>query len=251
MFRAPSGGFFLRESCFVAAMKMSRPCLPRPATKYTGCPSTIAFSNIAQDEMGHAMLWYGQLCTLTGLDPDRLVFFRSAGEFRNVQMVELPKGDWAFTVLRQYLFDAYELIILKWLERSPIKILAEPAAKIRREEIYHLRHSSAWCRRLGLGTGESNRRMQRALDELWPYTGQLFNQDEATSTLVMADSVPDPAGLWLEWQTIVVPFLTGAGLKLPGRESAIFGSRNHHTEHLVDLLGDLQEVARSDPEASW
>jgi ring-1,2-phenylacetyl-CoA epoxidase subunit PaaC len=211
----------------------------------------IAFSNIAQDEMGHAMLWYGQLYTLTGLDPDRLVFFRSAGEFRNVQMVELPKGDWAFTILRQYLFDAYELINLKWLERCPIKILAEPAAKIRREEIYHFRHSSAWTRRLGLGTGESNRRMQRALEELWPYAGQLFRQDKATSTLVMADSIPDPAGLWLEWQTIVVPFLTGAGLKLPGRESAIFGSRNHHTEHLVDLLGDLQEVARSDPEASW
>jgi 1,2-phenylacetyl-CoA epoxidase catalytic subunit len=67
----------------------------------------------------------------------------------------------------------------------------------------------------------------------------------------MADSVPDPAGLWLEWQNMVVPFLTGAGLKLPGRDGAVSESRNHHTDHLVDLLGELQEVARSDPEASW
>ena len=211
----------------------------------------IAFSNIAQDEMGHAMLWYGQLNGLTGLDPDRLVFFRDADEFRNVLLVELPKGDWAFTILRQYLFDAYELINLKWLERCPIEILAEPAAKIRREEIYHFRHTSAWTKRLGLGTGESNRRMQSALDEIWPYAGQLFYQGEATWPLVVADSIPDPADLWAEWQTMVVPFLTGAGLILPEGQGIISGTRNHHTHHLVELLADLQEVARSDPEASW
>ena len=175
----------------------------------------IAFSNIAQDEMGHAMLWYGQLNELTGLEPDKLVFFRGPGDFRNAQLLELPKGDWAFTILRQYMFDAYELIHLKWLAESPMMLLAEPAAKIRQEEIYHYRHSSAWTRRLGLGTGESNRRMQDALDELWPYAGQLFNQEEATRPLVVTKAIPDPANLWEEWQAIVIPFLTAAGLMIP------------------------------------
>jgi len=211
----------------------------------------IAFSNIAQDEMGHALLWYNQLSGLTGLDPDRLVFFREASEFRNVQMVELPKGDWAFTILRQYLFDAYELVQLKWLERSPLPILADPAAKIRREEIYHFRHTGAWTQRLGMGTGESNRRMQRALDELWPFAGQLFSRNESTWPLVIAGTIPDPVDQWSEWQTLVVPFLTGSGLKLPGEINSIAAERTHHTDHLSDLLLDLQEVARSDPEASW
>lgn len=211
----------------------------------------IAFSNIAQDELGHALLWYGRLTSLTGQDPDRLVFFRDAGDFRSVKMVELPIGDWAFTILRQYLFDAYELIHLQRLEKCPSPILAEPAAKILREEIYHFRHTSAWTRRLGLGTGESNRRMQLALDELWPYAAQLFGREESWQSLLVAGVLLDPADLWSKWQTLVVPFLTGAGLIVPNRKAAIFDTRQQHTDHLVDLLVDMQEVARSDPEASW
>ncbi len=211
----------------------------------------IAFSNIAQDEMGHALLWYNQLSGLIGIAPDRLVFFREASEFRNVQLVELPKGDWAFTILRQYLFDAYELVQLKWLEKSPLPLLAEPAAKIRREEIYHYRHSSSWTRRLGLGTGESNQRMQRALDELWLFTGQLFSKDELTWPLVIAGMIPDPVDQWSEWQALVVPFLSGSGLNLPAETNPIPAERTQHSKHLSDLLLDLQEVARSDPEADW
>jgi ring-1,2-phenylacetyl-CoA epoxidase subunit PaaC len=134
----------------------------------------IAFSNIAQDELGHASLWYDLCSSISGEDPDRLVFFRSADDYRNVQLVELPIGDWALTIARQYLFDAYELVNLANLANSNHKPLADIAGKIRTEELYHYRHTSSWVRRLGLGTDESNRRTQLALEALWPFAGQLF-----------------------------------------------------------------------------
>ncbi|MGH7428237.1 MAG: 1,2-phenylacetyl-CoA epoxidase subunit PaaC, partial [Candidatus Methylomirabilaceae bacterium] len=129
----------------------------------------IGLANIAQDELGHAGLWYGIYRSLVGHDPDRMVFFREAGDWRCVQLVELPKGDWAFTMLRQYLFDAYEHVLLTQLAQSRHEGVAAAAAKIRQEELYHSRHTSAWVRRLGLGTAESHRRTQDALDALWPY----------------------------------------------------------------------------------
>src|SRR5215471_16608308 len=108
----------------------------------------IAFANLAQDEIGHAALWYGLLRNLDGSDPDRLIFFREPGAFRNAQLVELPKGDWAFSMLRQYLFDAAESVRLPLLAVSTHRPLAEAAAKIRPEELYHLRHTQAWIQRL-------------------------------------------------------------------------------------------------------
>jgi ring-1,2-phenylacetyl-CoA epoxidase subunit PaaC len=128
----------------------------------------IAFSNIAQDELGHAGLFYNIIQALTEEVPDQLVFFREAAEFRNVQMVELPKGDWAFSMVRQYLFDAFEMVRATQLVNSSYRPLADVAAKIRQEELYHYRHTSNWVHRLGLGTEESHGRMQTALDQLWP-----------------------------------------------------------------------------------
>ena len=134
----------------------------------------IAFANLAQDEIGHARLWYGLVNDLGGPEPDRLVFFRSAAEYRNAPILELPKGDWAFSMLRQYLFDVGEAQRLPLLAGSPHRPLAEAAAKIRTEEIYHLRHTHAWIERLAQGTQESHRRVQAALDLLWPFAVQLF-----------------------------------------------------------------------------
>jgi ring-1,2-phenylacetyl-CoA epoxidase subunit PaaC len=126
----------------------------------------IAFANIAQDEIGHASLWYGLVQRLGGAEPDRLVFFRPPSEYRNAPLVELPKGDWAFSMLRQYLFDAAEAQRLPLLAASAHRPLAEAAAKIRTEEIYHLRHTQAWIERLAQGTAESHGRTQAALDLL-------------------------------------------------------------------------------------
>jgi ring-1,2-phenylacetyl-CoA epoxidase subunit PaaC len=216
----------------------------------------IAFANIAQDELGHATLWYNLRAALTGEEPDELVFFRDGADFVNAQMMELPKGDWAFTAMRQYLFDALEMIRLPFLMESHYQPLAETAAKIRPEEIYHYRHSAAWVKRLGLGTAESARRMQAALDELWPYTRQLFAPPPGGAlpgeeTLVEAGYWPDPAQLEAGWLAEVRPFLTAANLTIPTLDPSPTPARAEHTPHLADLLADLQAVARLDRAARW
>ncbi|MEJ2559023.1 MAG: phenylacetate-CoA oxygenase subunit PaaC, partial [Anaerolineae bacterium] len=176
----------------------------------------IAFANIALDEIGHAKIWYTLLANLVGEDrdtyPDRLVFFRGSSDYRNVQLVELPNGDWAFSMLRQYLFDAAEMIRLEQLVHSEYPSLAEAAAKIRKEEIYHYRHTHAWTQRLGLGTDESHRRLQDALNQIWPYTLQLFEPLPDEPLLVEADFVPAPGQLRSAWLSLVGPCLEEAGL---------------------------------------
>jgi ring-1,2-phenylacetyl-CoA epoxidase subunit PaaC len=210
----------------------------------------IAFSNIALDELGHASLWYDLCSSISGVDPDRLVFFRSADEYRNVQMVELPNGDWAFTIARQYLFDAYELVILANLVEGNHKSLAGIAGKIRTEELYHYRHTSNWVRRLGLGTDESNRRTQLALEALWPFAGQLFVHTPESQVLVNAGLVPERGILKQEWEQIVIPYLQDSGLNIPS-ETPISSPRSEHTEHLTFLLTEMQEIARLNPLAQW
>ncbi len=210
----------------------------------------IAIANIAQDELGHAIIWYELAEPYTGNDADSMAFFRDARQFRNVQMVELPKGDWAFTMLRQYLFDAYEMALLTQLMTSQHQPLAEAAEKVRREELYHFRHSGIWVERLGLGTEESHARMQRALDHLWPYALQLFRPMPLDHLLVEAGFFPDLGQLQTAWQDVVLPHLKNADLTPPDVEP-IYAHRHHHTEHLVDLLADMQLVARSIPNAVW
>lgn len=211
----------------------------------------IAIANIAQDELGHATVFFKLLEALTGSDPDRMAFFREADKFRNVQLVELPNGDWAFTMLRQYLFDAYEYVLLTALADSQYRPLAEATAKIRPEELYHLRHSHAWVERLGLGTTESHERMQAALDTLWPYHQQLFDplpEDEALQT---AGYWPDMGHLKQSWLDIVSPHLKKAELTIPADAPFLTDGRDQHTPHLTELLADMQQVARWEPEGVW
>lgn len=211
----------------------------------------IAFSNIAQDELGHATIFYGLIRELTGEEPDQLVFFREAADFCNVQMVELPKGDWAFSMVRQYLFDAFEMVRATALINSGYRPLAEAAAKIRQEELYHYRHTSEWVRRLGLGTEESHGRTQVALDSLWPYAFQLFVPVEGESELVGAGFIPESEELRHSWEVVVLGHLRSAGLRIPAVETVPAADRSDHTEYLSALIAELQSVARSDPGAEW
>jgi len=214
----------------------------------------IAFANIALDEIGHASVWYALLSDLAGEDPevhpDRLVYFRPPAEYRSAWFVELPKGDWAFSILRQYLFDALEKLRLERLAGSAYPPLAEAAAKIRLEEIYHQRHTSAWVRRLSLGTEESQRRMQAALDQLWPHTAQLFSLAPGEDALASAGYVPDPGELLQAWEAVVLPFLDECGLSVPS-SPLVPAQRGEHSAHLAGLLEDLQLVARLEPQAEW
>lgn len=211
----------------------------------------IAFANIAQDELGHARLWYELLQELNGAEPDQLVFFRDSHAYRNVRMVELPRGDWAFSMLRQYLFDALEMFHLEELVHSNYRPLAEAATKVRREEQYHYRHTHTWVRRLGLGTEESNRRMQDAVDALWPYVPQLFAPLPGESLLVQERIVPPPEKVLQRWQETTLPFLEDAELEVSGLSDVDEDGREVHTSHLDALLEELQEVAQMDRQAEW
>ncbi len=212
----------------------------------------IAFANIALDEMGHAAIWYGLRAAITGEDVDRLIFFRNAGQYRNVQMVELPRGDWAFSMLRQCLFDLAESVWLGHLAASGHEPLAQAAQKIATEERYHLRHTTLWLRRLGLGTAESHARSQAALDALWPYARQLFAPLPGDAALVAAGILPQAGPLAREWEERARALLAECGLAVPDEVRPWRAvPRTEHTEHLMELLGVMQSVARLDPTAEW
>ncbi|MBI5811070.1 1,2-phenylacetyl-CoA epoxidase subunit PaaC [Allomeiothermus silvanus] len=212
----------------------------------------IALANIAQDELGHATVWYGLRSALDGSDPDQLAFFRDATAFRNSELVELPRGDWAFTLLRQYLFDAYEVLWLHAVQSSTYPPLAEAAAKMLREERFHLQHTQAWIERLGQGTAESNRRMQAALDGQWGYAQQLFVPLPDEPLLVAEGIVPDLAEVKEAWLSRTTQHLQSSGLRLPLQMGYQPTTREIHTEHLWSLLAEMQSTARWDPEAkAW
>jgi ring-1,2-phenylacetyl-CoA epoxidase subunit PaaC len=212
----------------------------------------IAFSNIALDEMGHANLWYQRVQDLTGQAPDELAFFRETAGFRCAQLVELPKGDWAFSMLRQFLFDAAEAVRLPALAASTWLPLAETAAKIRTEEIYHYRHTQAWVKRLGQGTDESRQRLQTALDTLWSYALQLFVPLSDEAALAAEGLVPTSQQLQPAWEDHIRPILSEAGLIVPATTQPAATDRTRHSEHLPPLLAEMQEVARLEaPGIEW
>jgi ring-1,2-phenylacetyl-CoA epoxidase subunit PaaC len=215
----------------------------------------IAFANIALDEIGHARLWYELAADLVGADrerfPDQQVYFRTASDFRSLQFVELPKGDWAFSMLRQYLFDAFEEKRLKATLESNFKPLASIAKKIGTEEMYHLRHTRAWVTRLGQGTDESNRRMQKALDGLWSYAQALSAPLPGELELLGESIVPGTSALFDIWATEVRAFLKEAGLQAPQADNDVESDRAVHSEFFDVMIKDLQEVAQLDPEAKW
>lgn len=215
----------------------------------------IAFANLALDEMGHAGLWYRLHAELEGEDvevhPDRLVFGRPADAFRNAPLVELPKGDWAFSMLRQFLFDAAERAWLEGLARSRHAPLAASARKIQTEERYHDQHTRAWVLRLGLGTDESHARMQRALDSLWPFSLELLEARPGEALVTAANLAPEAGDVLALWREDVGQHLARAGLEPPEAPSPTGFGRDRHTPHLAELLEEMQSVARLEPEGTW
>ncbi len=208
----------------------------------------IALANLAQDELGHAMLWLDLRAGLDGSDPDALAFRRDAAFWRNLPLTEQPRGDWAFTMIRQYLFDAWELRWLAAARGSAWAPLAEAAGQAVREERFHLEHSAQWVEQLGLGTEESQRRAQNALDELWPLALQLPERVPGEEAAIHDGLLPDPEALRGDWLHAVTGHLTRCGLNMPQNEVTPF-NRETHSPHLTELLAEFQAVARTDPEA--
>jgi ring-1,2-phenylacetyl-CoA epoxidase subunit PaaC len=214
----------------------------------------IALSNIALDLIGQAsmLLKLAGEVEGKGRSDDMLAYFRDAIEFRNVQLVELPNGDFAATIVRQFLFDAWDVLVLDGLTRATNESLAGIAAKALKEAKYHLRHSAEWVRMLGDGTPESHRRAQAALDALWPYTTELFLSDDIDRQAVAGGSGVDVESLRPRWRETVEQVFAEATLTIPKGSFAPRGGRTgRHTEHLGRMLADMQSLARAHPGASW
>jgi len=213
----------------------------------------IALGNVALDLIGqasHFLRLAGQVAG-KGRDEDALAYFRDAIDFRNLKLVELPNGDFGRTIVRQFLFDAWSVLLLDGLQRAGHAELAGIAAKAHKEARYHIRHSGEWVLRLGDGTEESHRRVQTALDDLWPYTGELFATDEV-DRLLAGTIASDSAALEPTWREVVSDVVGRATLTLPGGGYMHTGGRQgRHTEHLGHLLDEMQILARSHPGAKW
>lgn len=215
----------------------------------------IALTNIALDEIGQASAFLhlaGEVEAKHRTEDD-LAYFREATHFRNVQLVEQPNGDFAFTVARQFFFDAYNYLLLDELQKSSYVHLAGIAAKGFKEATYHLRHSKEWMLRLGDGTEESHRKVQDAVNNLWRFTGELFLFDEIERGLAAQGIIPNFENLQPHWREIVSTLLSSATLALPPDTTHyVSGSRKgKHSEHLGHLLAEMQILARSYPDARW
>jgi ring-1,2-phenylacetyl-CoA epoxidase subunit PaaC len=214
----------------------------------------LALGNIALDLIGQAraLLSYAGAVEGKGRDEDRLAYFRDAGEFRNILLVEQPNGDFAFTIVRQFFYAAFMELFWRALTASADATLASIAGKASKEAAYHLRHAGEWLIRLGDGTLESHRRSQHALDELWPYVGEMFETDAIEEALIASGIAVDPALVRPGWERSVGAILTTATLRLPEGCFAQRGGRvGRHSEHLGHLLAELQFVQRAYPGASW
>ncbi len=214
----------------------------------------VAMANMALDCIGQAEALLQLAGEVEGLgrDEDQLAYFRDEYEFRNLQMVEQPKGDFAFTMARQFLFDSHAWHLYSALKTSSFQPLADIAAKVHKEITYHLRHSRTWLHRLGNGTAESHQRMQAALDSLWRYTPELFYMNEVDQQLIAKGIVPDLESLRTPWLEMVAHEIRSASLTLPPDSIYMPRSRQGmHSEHLGFLLSQMQILARSHPGATW
>jgi ring-1,2-phenylacetyl-CoA epoxidase subunit PaaC len=214
----------------------------------------LGLANLALDLIGQArlLLSYAGELEGRGRDEDALAFLREAPEFASVSLAEQPNGDFACTIVRQWLIDAWQLQLYQGLACSTDARLAAIAAKALKETRYHYRFSSGWLVRLGDGTAESHRRTQRALEELWRFTHELFAPDEIDVEMAAAGIAPDLAPLAAAWSAMIDADLQAATLTRPaGQAYAWHGKRGVHTEHLSHLLTEMQHLQRSFPGARW
>lgn len=214
----------------------------------------IALANVALDLIGQTQFWLGLAGEVEGKGrtADNLAYLRDAAAFRNVLLVERPNGDFGKTLMRQFLFDAYHIEMLRALVTSSDPRVVEIAQKALKEVSYHFERSADLVIRLGDGIEESHRRMQKALDDLWPYTAEMFLDDSADEAVAAAGIAPLPSALKAAWDSSISEVLSEATLVAPeGSYQHKGGKRGVHTEHLGYILADMQFLQRAYPNSVW
>ncbi|PIQ47056.1 MAG: phenylacetate-CoA oxygenase subunit PaaI [Cytophagales bacterium CG12_big_fil_rev_8_21_14_0_65_40_12] len=214
----------------------------------------IAFSSMAQDKVGQSWQIYKLLNELGESDPDTVAFMRNAEQFHNCQLVELPNGEYDFSLIRHFLFDTAEMIRFNHLATSSYAPLALLAKKIKGEIKYHTMHANIWVKQLGSATEESIIRLQTSLDSAMPYALGIFESSKFEKELISEGIFRGEETVKSEWLTQVKSILEHTKLTMPNIETItpVFGGRyGKHTAHLQPLLDEMSEVFKEDPTADW
>lgn len=239
----------LADDSVVLSHRLSEWCSNAPYLE-----EDIALSNIALDYVGRARMFYQYAAEVEGKGrtEDDLAYLRTEREFTNLLIHELPKGDFAFSMVRQFLLDAFYNLYLTQLVDSTDETIAAIAAKAIKETRYHLKRSEPWIRQLCEGTEESRSRIIRALEELKDFVGEMFLM-EAWETSLVADGIAiDRETLKADWNQYVQGFLGESDVEFGDAQLQIRGGRNGiHTEHLGHMLSEMQYLQRTYPGMEW
>ena len=214
----------------------------------------IAFSSMAQDKIGQSQALFQLLHELGEQEPDTVAFTRNAKQFHNAQFVELPNGDYDFSLMRHFLYDVADQLRFEMLANSSYEPLAKVARKIKGELKYHVFHANTWIVKLGSANEESKARMQNALNDAWNYALGLFEEGVYETILKSEGIFAGEADLQHRWLETITPTLIKATLTIPHENAwePKFGGRiGIHTEHLDPLVDEMSEVFRVDPSAEW
>src|SRR3974390_2525559 len=202
----------------------------------------MALANMGLDLLGQARELYGYAARVEGRenDEDKFAYLRDVRQYRNLLLLEQPNGDFARTMVRQFFYAAFADRYWRAMMTSADTTLAAIAAKSEKESAYHLRHASEWIVRLGDGTAESHARAQTAIDDLWAFTGEMFEVDQSEGALIRSGVAIDVATLHPQWLKTVSSIVNEATLALPGTGWMQKGGRSgRHSEHLGHLLSEL------------
>lgn len=239
----------LGDNALILAHRLSEWCGHGPVIE-----EDLALSNVSLDLIGQARMWFTYAGELEGAgrDEDKLAYLRDAADYRNLLLVEQPNGDYAQTTARQLYFDAWHYHLLQGLSGSADRRVAEIADKSLKEVTYHVGRSTQWVVTLGDGTSESHDRMQDGIDELWMYTGEMFEMDGLEQSMAADGIGVDLAALREPWLARIRSTLEEATLALPeGKWMQRGGKRGQHTESLGFLLAEMQFLQRAYPNCSW
>jgi ring-1,2-phenylacetyl-CoA epoxidase subunit PaaC len=237
----------LADDALIYAQRLSQWCSRGPTLE-----EDLALTNVALDYLGRARFFYQYAGSLSGHSEDHYAFERHVREFANLLLVELPNGDFAQTMVRQYFLDEFGQLFLAALSQSSDAQLAAIADKAVKETAYHLRRSRQWMLRFGLGTAESHSRASSALQGLWGYVDELFVMDDLESHLLERGVAVDRCALQQPWREAVSQTLAAGSLSVPTLQWQVSGGRlGLHTEHMNPLLAQMQSVQRAYPGLQW
>jgi ring-1,2-phenylacetyl-CoA epoxidase subunit PaaC len=240
----------LGDNALILSQRLTGWCGKGPALE-----EDMALANVALDLIGQARMWlsYAGEVEGAGRGEDQLAFLRDAHQFRNCLLVEQPNGSYADTLVRQFFFDAWHYFMLQGLCASQDPRIAGIAEKALKEVTYHLRRSGDLVVRLGDGSDDSHQRMQAAVDDLWMYTGEMFNSDAVDQALADQGIAVNPAGLRKPWMAHVAEILGEATLLFPPMDAWMQrgGKQGVHSEQLGYILAEMQFLQRAYPGVQW